>query len=240
MAFRDGSFDIAVAMFTATVVPDARRLLREMRRVVRPGGDLLFVNHFAAEDGPALVGGADPGAAVARARLAPGFRARRPAGAPEGGGRDRGLPALRAVHPGAGAEPDAASPGAGRDGARPIRRSRPRSAEDEADQQLEVRAPRSAPPRPSPARPASAAPRARRAAPGRRRTSSAGSPRRAAAATGSPATGSATAQCRWRRTSRSPPPPARSRSAASPAAAAPAAGGSAGSPPSPPARRASR
>jgi phosphatidylethanolamine/phosphatidyl-N-methylethanolamine N-methyltransferase len=33
------------------VVPDARRLLREMRRVVRPGGELLFVNHFAAERG---------------------------------------------------------------------------------------------------------------------------------------------------------------------------------------------
>ena len=47
----DGSFDIAVAMFTATVVPDAKRLYREMRRVVRPGGELLFVNHFAAEGG---------------------------------------------------------------------------------------------------------------------------------------------------------------------------------------------
>jgi phosphatidylethanolamine/phosphatidyl-N-methylethanolamine N-methyltransferase len=51
MAFRDACFDIAVAMFTATVVPDARQLLREMRRVVRPGGELLFVNHFAAEGG---------------------------------------------------------------------------------------------------------------------------------------------------------------------------------------------
>ncbi|HYZ30669.1 MAG TPA: class I SAM-dependent methyltransferase [Crenalkalicoccus sp.] len=51
MAFRDASFDIAVAMFTATVVPDARRLLAEMRRVVRPGGALLFVNHFAASGG---------------------------------------------------------------------------------------------------------------------------------------------------------------------------------------------
>lgn len=51
MAFADGSFDIAVAMFTATVVPDARRLVREMRRVVRPGGELLFVNHFRAEGG---------------------------------------------------------------------------------------------------------------------------------------------------------------------------------------------
>lgn len=51
MGFADASFDIAVAMFTATVVPDARRLFREMRRVVRPGGELLFVNHFAADRG---------------------------------------------------------------------------------------------------------------------------------------------------------------------------------------------
>ncbi|NKE43685.1 class I SAM-dependent methyltransferase [Roseomonas frigidaquae] len=52
MAFADGAFDIAVAMFTASVVPDAKRLYGEMSRVVRPGGHLLFVNHFAAEDGP--------------------------------------------------------------------------------------------------------------------------------------------------------------------------------------------
>lgn len=52
MAFADASFDIAVAMFTASVVPDAKRLFAEMSRVVRPGGHLLFVNHFAAEGGP--------------------------------------------------------------------------------------------------------------------------------------------------------------------------------------------
>jgi phosphatidylethanolamine/phosphatidyl-N-methylethanolamine N-methyltransferase len=51
MAFADSSFDIAVAMFTASVVPDAQRLYAEMSRVVRPGGHLLFVNHFAAESG---------------------------------------------------------------------------------------------------------------------------------------------------------------------------------------------
>jgi phosphatidylethanolamine/phosphatidyl-N-methylethanolamine N-methyltransferase len=50
-AFADDSFDIAVAMFTASVVPDARKLFAEMSRVVRPGGHLLFVNHFAADDG---------------------------------------------------------------------------------------------------------------------------------------------------------------------------------------------
>ena len=51
-SFPDASFDIAVAMFVASVVPHPRRLLAEMRRVVRPGGHILFVNHFAAERGP--------------------------------------------------------------------------------------------------------------------------------------------------------------------------------------------
>ena len=53
-AFGDGQFDIAVAMFVASVVPSPRRLLAEMRRVVKPGGTLLFVNHFAATRGPRL------------------------------------------------------------------------------------------------------------------------------------------------------------------------------------------
>ena len=52
--FADGQFDIAVAMFVASVVPDPRRLLAEMRRVVKPGGTLLFVNHFAADGGARL------------------------------------------------------------------------------------------------------------------------------------------------------------------------------------------
>lgn len=43
------SFDVAVAMFVASVVPHPRALLAEMKRVVRPGGLLLFVNHFLAE-----------------------------------------------------------------------------------------------------------------------------------------------------------------------------------------------
>ena len=51
-SFAAASFDIAVAMFVASVVPNPRRLLAEMRRVVRPGGHILFVNHFAAESGP--------------------------------------------------------------------------------------------------------------------------------------------------------------------------------------------
>jgi len=36
----------------ASVVPNPLRLMAEMRRLVRPGGHILFVNHFAAENGP--------------------------------------------------------------------------------------------------------------------------------------------------------------------------------------------
>jgi phosphatidylethanolamine/phosphatidyl-N-methylethanolamine N-methyltransferase len=50
--FADQSFDIAVAMFVASVVPNPKALLQEMRRLVRPGGNILFINHFAADKGP--------------------------------------------------------------------------------------------------------------------------------------------------------------------------------------------
>jgi phosphatidylethanolamine/phosphatidyl-N-methylethanolamine N-methyltransferase len=53
--FPDNSFDIAVAMFVASVVPNPRRLLAELKRVVRPDGHILFVNHFLAPKGPRLV-----------------------------------------------------------------------------------------------------------------------------------------------------------------------------------------
>jgi phosphatidylethanolamine/phosphatidyl-N-methylethanolamine N-methyltransferase len=50
----DASFDIAVGMFVASVVPDPPRLLAEMRRITRPGGSLVFLNHFSARSGPRL------------------------------------------------------------------------------------------------------------------------------------------------------------------------------------------
>lgn len=50
--FPDASFDTAVAMFVASVVPNPKQLLAEMRRVVRPGGNILFVTHIAADKGP--------------------------------------------------------------------------------------------------------------------------------------------------------------------------------------------
>lgn len=53
-SFENDSFDIAVAMFVASVVPHPRRLLAELKRVVRPGGHILFVNHFLARSGMRL------------------------------------------------------------------------------------------------------------------------------------------------------------------------------------------
>ncbi len=50
--FADAKFDIAVAMFVASVVPNPRALVAELRRVVKPGGVILLVNHFAQERGP--------------------------------------------------------------------------------------------------------------------------------------------------------------------------------------------
>lgn len=46
MEFRDNEFDKVVAMYVATVVPDPRALVAEIRRVCKPGGKIVFVNHF--------------------------------------------------------------------------------------------------------------------------------------------------------------------------------------------------
>ena len=46
MQFPDDSFDKVVAMYVVSVVPCPARLVSEMRRVCRPGGELFMVNHF--------------------------------------------------------------------------------------------------------------------------------------------------------------------------------------------------
>jgi phosphatidylethanolamine/phosphatidyl-N-methylethanolamine N-methyltransferase len=46
MEFEDSSFDKVVAMYVASVVPDPERLVDEMRRVCKPNGRIIFVNHF--------------------------------------------------------------------------------------------------------------------------------------------------------------------------------------------------
>jgi phosphatidylethanolamine/phosphatidyl-N-methylethanolamine N-methyltransferase len=49
MDFGDNEFDSAVATYTISAVPDPVAVLREMRRVVKPGGVLVILNHFRSE-----------------------------------------------------------------------------------------------------------------------------------------------------------------------------------------------
>lgn len=51
LEFPDASFDTAVAMYVITVVPDPERVMRELARVVKPGGQVLLVNHFSQDEG---------------------------------------------------------------------------------------------------------------------------------------------------------------------------------------------
>ncbi len=51
LKFPDATFDTVVAMYVMTVVPDPEKVMRELSRVCRPGGEVLIVNHFSADDG---------------------------------------------------------------------------------------------------------------------------------------------------------------------------------------------
>jgi len=51
LGFPDSSFDVVVAQYVITVVPDPEATLDEFARVVRPGGEIILVNHIGAEDG---------------------------------------------------------------------------------------------------------------------------------------------------------------------------------------------
>ncbi|QDU38643.1 Demethylmenaquinone methyltransferase [Maioricimonas rarisocia] len=51
LPFANGSFDAAVANLILSVVPDGRRCLEELCRVVRPGGRIVVFDKFAPDDG---------------------------------------------------------------------------------------------------------------------------------------------------------------------------------------------
>jgi phosphatidylethanolamine/phosphatidyl-N-methylethanolamine N-methyltransferase len=51
MTFADDSFDVVVAMYVLTVVPDPAQVMAELERVCRPGGEVIIVNHFSQSHG---------------------------------------------------------------------------------------------------------------------------------------------------------------------------------------------
>lgn len=53
LEFPDNSFDVVVALYVASVVPNPDRFAAEMRRVCVPGGTIVLVNHFTSRS-PAL------------------------------------------------------------------------------------------------------------------------------------------------------------------------------------------
>ena len=50
LPFSDHSFDVAVSTLVLCGVDDQPRALRELRRVLRPGGRLLFIEHVRSDD----------------------------------------------------------------------------------------------------------------------------------------------------------------------------------------------
>ena len=52
LGFPDASFDVVVAQYVITTVPDPEATLDEFVRVTRPGGEIILVNHLGAEAGP--------------------------------------------------------------------------------------------------------------------------------------------------------------------------------------------
>jgi len=51
LGFRDAAFDVVIAQYVITAVPDPEATLDEFARVVRPGGEIVLVNHLGAEKG---------------------------------------------------------------------------------------------------------------------------------------------------------------------------------------------
>lgn len=52
LALPDAVFDVVVAQYVITAVPDPEGTLNEFARVLRPGGEIVLVNHIGAEQGP--------------------------------------------------------------------------------------------------------------------------------------------------------------------------------------------
>ncbi len=51
LGFPDECFDVVVAQYVITAVPDPEATLDEFARVLKPGGEIVLVNHIGAETG---------------------------------------------------------------------------------------------------------------------------------------------------------------------------------------------
>jgi phosphatidylethanolamine/phosphatidyl-N-methylethanolamine N-methyltransferase len=51
LAVPDASFDVVVAQYVITAVPDPEATLDDFARVLKPGGEIILVNHLGAENG---------------------------------------------------------------------------------------------------------------------------------------------------------------------------------------------
>jgi phosphatidylethanolamine/phosphatidyl-N-methylethanolamine N-methyltransferase len=51
LAFSDAFFDVVVAQYVITTVSDPEATLDEFARVLKPGGEIVLVNHIGAESG---------------------------------------------------------------------------------------------------------------------------------------------------------------------------------------------
>jgi len=51
LGFPDAAFDAVVAQYVITAVPDPDAALDEFARVLKPGGEIILVNHISAEGG---------------------------------------------------------------------------------------------------------------------------------------------------------------------------------------------
>jgi len=56
LGFPDAFFDVVVAQYVITTVPDPEAALDEIARVTRPGGEIVLVNHLGAETGLRAIG----------------------------------------------------------------------------------------------------------------------------------------------------------------------------------------
>ena len=80
LPFAEDTFDAAVSTWTMCSIPDLDAALAELRRVLKPGGTLHFVEHGLAPDArrPALAAPARARAAAPRRRMPPHASDRRP------------------------------------------------------------------------------------------------------------------------------------------------------------------